>query len=102
MTLNNSSSISNNQTSGRGGGIFNDSYGSCCTVTLNDTSSITGNTAGGDGGGIMNFATVTMAGSSIHNNTASVEGGGIYNSGTLIGAVAGGNVYSNNPDDIFP
>jgi hypothetical protein len=46
-------------------------------VTVNGNSTVTGNTTGGFGGGIFNRA------------------------GELVGAVAGGNVRDNTPDDIF-
>ncbi len=82
-----------------GGGILNGG-----TVTLNG-STVSNNTANGDGGGIVNDGTVTMSWTStVHDNTAiQGEGGGICNSsrGTLVGAVAGVNVYNNTPDDIF-
>jgi nitrous oxidase accessory protein NosD len=82
-----------------GGGILNGG-----TVTLNG-STITGNTTSGDGGGILSRGTVIMSGTStVHDNTAiQGEGGGICNSssGTLVGAVAGANVYNNAPDNIF-
>ena len=73
-------------------------------MTLNG-STVSNNTANGDGGGIVNDGTVTMSWTStVHDNTAiQGEGGGICNSsrGTLVGAVAGVNVYNNTPDDIF-
>jgi predicted outer membrane repeat protein len=88
----------------RGGGVFN--YG---RFTLNDASTITGNAAARRGGGIDNLgegnpSLVTMNdASSISGNTAGRHGGGIYDDAdaTLVGAVAGGNVVSNTPDDIY-
>jgi hypothetical protein len=63
---------------GNGGGIYNDRSGG--TVTMKDASTVTQNHAGplGVGGGIFN------------------------NLGTLVGAVDGGNVFNNQPDNIFP
>jgi len=92
----NDSTISHN-TAANGAGIYNQAG----TVTLNDTS-VRKNTTSGVGGGIWNQAgTVTMQGSSsITGNTASASGGGVCNQATLIGAVDGGNVNSNTPDNI--
>jgi len=83
-----------------GGGILNDGG----AVTLND-SAVSGNTSFVVGGGISNsvFGTVTMnGGSTVTGNTAHF-GGGIFNrcGSTLVGAVAGVNVFNNTPDDIF-
>jgi hypothetical protein len=108
LTLNNSSvtdnTVSGSFSSPSGGGIFGG------PVVLNN-STVSGNTAAGpqgEGGGIVNVQdeTLTMTGTStITGNTAGYEGGGIYNYGTLVGAVAGtgpgGNVYDNQPDNIF-
>ncbi len=100
VTLN-GSTVSNNTASIFGGGGITNVVG---TVTLNG-STVSNNTANGDGGGIVNDGTVTMSWTStVHDNTAiQGEGGGICNSsrGTLVGAVAGVNVYNNTPDDIF-
>ncbi len=100
VTLN-GSTVSNNTASIFGGGGITNVGG---TVTLNG-STVSNNTANGDGGGIVNDGTVTMSWTStVHDNTAiQGEGGGICNSsrGTLVGAVAGVNVYNNTPDDIF-
>lgn len=81
-----------------GGGILNNGG----TLNLGGKVQVDGNTAT-LGGGIYNFeSTVTMNGhAQVNGNTATSDGGGIYNNGgTLVGAVAGGNVKSNNPDDI--
>jgi len=108
LIMNGSSTVTGNTASGGGGGIFNNGG----TVTLNDSSSITGNTNPGPfGGGIDNLGggTVTLNnGSSITGNVAGTpgiitgHGGGIYNDcgGTLNGAVSGGNVFGNSPDNI--
>ncbi len=100
VTLNGSTITGNTTGEDGGGGIYNDGG----TVTLNG-STVSNNTANGDGGGIVNDGTVTMSWTStVHDNTAiQGEGGGICNSsrGTLVGAVAGVNVYNNTPDDIF-
>jgi fibronectin-binding autotransporter adhesin len=103
FTMNDASSIVGNSAV-RGGGVFN--YG---RFTLNDASTITGNAAARRGGGIDNLgegnpSLVTMNdASSISGNTAGRHGGGIYDDAdaTLVGAVAGGNVVSNTPDDIY-
>jgi len=103
--MNDSSSIRDNSAV-IGGGVF--SYG---RFTLNGSASISGNTAAGRGGGVYNFfdstpSTVTLnASSSITANEAGPghHGGGIYSEAgaTLVGAVDGGNVVSNVPDNIF-
>jgi hypothetical protein len=115
LTLNDSTVTGNSTADGGGGGIAN----AGATVTLANDSTITGNTANdsdndgdtadGEGGGVFNRSTLTLAsGSTITGNTASGgpnSGGGIYNDalfgGTLNNAVAGINVFNNNPDDIF-
>ena len=75
-------------------------------MTLID-STVTGNTAFTFGGGIYNVSigTVTLIDSTVTGNTVAVaggRGGGILNEcgGTLVGAVAGGNVFNNTPDNI--
>jgi hypothetical protein len=106
LTLRNDSSVRRNRTlsNGSGGGIAN-----LGTLTMNGTSSVRRNIAtDADGGGIFmtnTVARVTMNGqSSVRRNTAiNGLGGGIFRRfGTLIGAVAGGNVSDNIPDDIAP
>ena len=106
LTLRNESSVRGNRTlrNGSGGGIAN-----LGNLTMNGASSVRRNTAiDADGGGIFitdTVATVTMNGqSSVRLNTAiNGMGGGIFlRFGTLIGAVAGGNVSDNIPDDIAP
>jgi hypothetical protein len=102
VTLNGSSTVSNNTaTADDAGGIFTDSG----TVTMNGSSSITGNSAAFRGGGIYNanMSTVTMNDSStITGNSAGNDGGGIFNEcpTTLNGAVDGGNVNTNTPNNI--
>jgi hypothetical protein len=108
VTLN-GSTVSNNITFAPpgGGGILNAGG----TVTLNG-STVTENTAnligGVGGGGITNsqFGTVTMSGGSTVTENTAIGGpgvGGILNfcGSTLVGAVAGVNVYNNNPGDIL-
>jgi predicted outer membrane repeat protein len=104
LTMKGSSRVIANVATQDGGGIYTDSG----TLTMNDSSSVTRNTAF-DGGGIY-ASSVTSPGTvtlndtaTVTRNTAGVEGGGILNDGaTLVGATAGLNVVSNDPDDIFP
>ena len=85
--------ISNNVTTGMGGGIFVDFYGNLTVIN----STIANNTAGG-GGGIMNRdGILAVSGSTIDNNIATgvdttqandwayLDGGGIYDNGPYIG-----------------
>jgi hypothetical protein len=86
-------------TAAEGGGIYNDGG----TVTLSGLASVSHNTATEDGGGIFNGAesTVTLSGlATVSFNAAGTDGGGIWNGGTLTGAVAGHNVFGNQPDNI--
>ncbi len=77
----------------QGGGILNRG-----TLELRDVS-VQSNHAT-SGGGILNIGQLALNGSSsVRNNTATVSGGGILNTGTVAGAVCGGNVYGNTPDD---
>jgi hypothetical protein len=99
-TLNGSASLRGNRSSGPGGGITNK-----LSLTLNGNAVIAGNEARTNGGGISN----RMSGSvslhdtpSIHNNTADADddgngvGGGILcDTGSIAGAVDGGNVNDN-------
>jgi hypothetical protein len=105
VTLFGSASVSGNSGSEGAGGILNIAG----KVTLNNKSSVDGNmTVHGNGGGIYNRSrgAVTMNGAStITGNVAGPlgAGGGIFNNlGTLVGAVDGGNVFNNTPDNIFP
>jgi hypothetical protein len=75
LILNRSSTVSDNESGGPGGGIFND----LGTVTMNGGGKIIGNAAGGHGGGVFNISGSRVA-----------------------GAVAGRNVRNNTPDEIFP
>ena len=79
-----SSTISNNNATSNGGGIYNDSQG-VLTIT---SSTISGNSADINGGGIFNSgASVTIISSTISGNSASASsgyGGGLYNSGTSL------------------
>jgi predicted outer membrane repeat protein len=101
ITLNGSSSVSGNSAFQFGGGILNEFSGS--TLSLNDSSSVHGNTAVFNGGGIYSTGTLTMNDtSSVSGNRADADGdgfgsgGGIFNcTGTLSGAVDGGNVHDN-------
>jgi hypothetical protein len=44
---------------------------------------------------------VTLSGlATVSFNAAGTDGGGIWNGGTLTGAVAGHNVFGNQPDNI--
>jgi hypothetical protein len=84
-----------------GGGITN-----LGTLVMRGAASVRGNAVtDADGGGISNFGSVTMNGSAYvtRNRAVNGTGGGIFNhAGTLVGAVAGGNVFDNIPDDIAP
>jgi predicted outer membrane repeat protein len=102
LSLHGTSSVSGNDAdTNNGGGI----YSSGGDVDLFDSSSVSNNRAAEHGGGIFcSGGTLWMHGaSSVRRNMAGESGGGIYNAGTvLVGAVAGGNVSDNVPDDIFP
>lgn len=94
MTLDDTTVSDNSERFVGAGGIYN----SGGTLTL-DHSTVSGNTASVDGGGILNFGTVTLNHSTVSGNTAGTDGGGIYStSGTVNGAVAGVNVFGNQPD----
>jgi hypothetical protein len=103
LTLNDSSSVSNNKAE-YGGGIYNARSGS---VTLNDSSSVSNNKAE-YGGGIYNArsGSVTLNdSSSVRQNevTAMDHGGGIYNfeGATLLFGSPFATVTENTPEDIF-
>ncbi|MBN2024305.1 MAG: hypothetical protein JW809_16090 [Pirellulales bacterium] len=72
--------ISHN-TADLGGGVFGDMHG---TLAIAD-STITDNTANEHGGGIYNYhlGTMSLADSTVAHNTAGGSGGGAFNSGTL-------------------
>jgi hypothetical protein len=98
VTLNGSTVTGNTTTTAFGGGIANN-FG---TMNLNG-STVTGNTASAGGGGIDNGGTMTLNSSTVSGNTAlRGDGGGILNfcGSPLVGAVDGGNVYNNTPDNI--
>lgn len=68
-----------------------------------DGSAISSNATTSVGGGIyVTGGTVTLqGGATITGNSAGIDGGGIYvESGSLVGAVADGNVTGNVPNDI--
>jgi len=100
--MNGNSTVSGNtSTTWWGGGVYNGTTGN---MTMNDSSSVVGNSTVRGGGGVSNGGDLTMNGSSaITGNTADADdngvgaGGGIkvMCSGTLIGAVDGGNVNDN-------
>src|SRR3954447_1556513 len=109
FTMNGSSSVSGNTTTNSwGGGIYN---ASSANIAMNDSSSVTGNATVRSGGGIRTDGVLTMNGSSsVTDNTADSDdngvggGGGIKVpcSGTLIGAVDGGNVTDNHRGTTSP
>ncbi len=88
--------ISNGNTRGSGGGIYNDG-----TLTLSHCT-ISGNLAANYGGGIYNDGTLTVCSSIVSSNSSSLYagggygGGGIFNSGTLI---VGNATLSDNATD---
>jgi hypothetical protein len=102
LTLAGDASVSHN-TALFGGGIF-----STVTLTVGGSASVSSNTAQ-YGGGIYNNGTATLiAEATVSTNTATGgadSGGGIFSTSgaTLTGAVAGpnGNVFANQPDDIY-
>jgi hypothetical protein len=72
----NETTVSNNQSSGSGGGI--DNHGAYLTIV---NSTLSGNTAGGGGGGIIHSGgSLTLRSTTIANNSASI-GGGLSNYG---------------------
>jgi len=76
LTLNDSASVTENEnTAGRGGGIFSGGDGD---ITLNDSSSVTGNTAEEDGGGIYSYGILTLNDSSSVTGNTAIAGGGIF------------------------
>ncbi len=78
LTINSSSTVSNNIAKKYGGGIYNSSV---CTLA---DSTVSGNSAFA-GGGVYNIdSSFTINSSDILNNSVSVFGGGIFNIGTLI------------------
>lgn len=79
-----------------GGGVHNDG-----TLALID-STVSKNLSSGNGGGVFSRSRLVMdAPSRVEENEAGLAGGGIYNDGgTLDGAVEGGNVLNNTPDDL--
>src|SRR5262245_52441233 len=123
LTVSNST-LSNNYTSGNGGGIYNDFRGtltvSGCTVSGN----IGGGTGINQGGGIYNggalavsnstlsgnssyygggiysaYGTATVSGCTLSENDADFGGGGIYNAGNL--TILESIFTSNGPDNIL-
>jgi hypothetical protein len=73
---------------------------------MNKSSRVNKNDASDTGGGISQLSGIfIMNGSAaVIGNTAGVDGGGIYNccGATTSGAIAGGNVRNNSPNDIAP
>jgi hypothetical protein len=103
-TLNKASSISGNTGSESGGGVYLVDSG---TATLNDTSSVSTNTGITGGGVLIHDGVLSMNDlSTITGNIAKGSlgsGGGIYFfAGAVNGAVDGGNVSGNSPDNIVP
>ncbi|MHB8806998.1 MAG: sortase [Anaerolineaceae bacterium] len=72
------SSLSGNNASSEGGGIFNNNNGVLSVIN----STLSGNTAG-NGGGIANYDDLSITNCTFSGNTAIYEGGGIFNDGTL-------------------
>ena len=72
--------ISNNTTTGSGGGVF---VGADLPNIFNMyDGTISGNTTSGSGGGVfMDYGTFNMYGGTITGNTANVEGGGVFVNG---------------------
>ena len=83
--------ISGNQASSEGGGIFN-----IGTLALSN-STIQGNSAGGVGGGVASPGNMTVYDSTISGNYAGQSGGGIYNFGIL--TVTGTTISGNSTSD---
>ena len=77
LSLTGASSVSGNDASGDGGGIYADTHGN---VELYDKSSVHHNSAGGNGGGIYVGDSVVRLNdrSSVHRNTAGGNGGGVF------------------------
>ena len=77
LSLTGASSVSGNDASGDGGGIYADTHGN---VELHDKSSVHNNSAGGNGGGIYVGDSVVRLNdtSSVHRNTAGGNGGGVF------------------------
>jgi hypothetical protein len=99
LTLNNLTITNGGNSSGNGGGIYND--GGTLTVT---NSTLSSNSAS-NGGGISNEGSLTVTNSTFFGNSASTNGGGIFNdtgatlsvnNSTLSGNGAGGGIYNNN------
>ena len=77
LSLNGTSSVSDNLASRNGGGIYADTHGN---VELYDKSSVHDNSAVGNGGGIFVGDSVVRLNdrSSVHGNTAVGSGGGVF------------------------
>lgn len=82
-------SITNNTSTGNGGGVY--VYGDTVNVTVTN-STISNNTAGTYGGGIYCYKTITLSNSTVSNNTSVSAGGGI--SGDTV-TVTGSSITNN-------
>jgi hypothetical protein len=99
VTLNDTSSISNN-VAVRGGGVYMaDSASSDPTLLVLNGGTIDTNTAHFHGGGIYTRGgnTITLGGGSISGNYTEMYGGGIYTKGSTIN-ISDGSIFNNNAD----
>jgi predicted outer membrane repeat protein len=100
MTLDATTSVHHNQAGSGGGGIYVDFS---ARLTLNGSSSVHHNTATENGGGVFDNSVLTMNdASSIDDNVAGMDGGGVFVGcfAESNGAVPGGNVQGNQPQDL--
>ena len=73
----NNLTIQNGNSSGSGGGIYNDG-------TLTVTNSTLSSNSANNGGGIANESILTITNSTFSDNSASVNGGGIFNDTSVV------------------
>ena len=90
LVMNTGSVVTGNTSSGNGGGVFVNTYG---TFTMS-SGKISGNTATGGGGAYVSGGTFTMNGGEISDNTASNYGGGVVMFGGTF-TMSGGKISDN-------
>jgi hypothetical protein len=100
-----SSTISENESTDRGGGIYNgaEGFGEVArNVTVNLISSTVTNNTAVTGGGVYNQGTLSLQSSAIRMNTATGgpgSGGGVFNEGGTVVLDSNSTISNNIPDD---